>query len=66
MFFEYNKTTHRSSFSNMSLVRIQEFVERAEKVGVTSGNTFQISHAVFCPYQQKKKLYRIWLMHEKR
>ena len=50
----------------MSLVRIQEFVERVEKVGVTSGNSFQMSHAVFCSYQQKKKLYRIRLMHEKK
>ena len=40
-------------------------MERVEKVGVTSGNTFQMSHAVFCSYQQKKKLYRIQLMHEK-
>ena len=28
---------------------MQEFVERSEKVGVTSGNTFQMSHAVFFP-----------------
>ena len=40
-------------------------MERAEKVGVTSGNTFQMSRAVFCSYQQKKKLYRIQLMHGK-
>ena len=53
--FEYNKTTYRSSFSNILLVSMQEFVERAEKVGVTSGNTLQMSHTVF-PLPEKAEV----------
>ena len=45
--FKYNKTTYHSSFSSISLISVQDFVERAEKVhvGVTSGVHYR------CPMQ---------------